>query len=320
MQTLVWEEILRLKDIPEPALQEGEVLVRVSRAGVCRTDLEVLKDYHGFRGVLGHEFVGVVAGPEGSPWQGRRVVGEITVACGVCSRCLSGLARHCRKREVLGLVGRNGAFAEYLALPAANLHAVPEQVPDDAAVFTEPLAAALAVLETGSVSPSHRVLVVGDGSLGLLIAMVLARFGAAVTLAGHYPEHLRLAAPYGTASCLEKELAAGDFDVVVEASGSPSGLDLALERVRPRGTVILKSTYAGRYPLDPADLVVPEVRLMGCRCGPFPAALRLLASGAVDPRPLIQARFPLARGVEALEHAGKRGMLKVILTMGDEDP
>jgi len=318
MQALVWEEALRLKDIPSPSPKEGEVLVRVSRAGVCRTDLEVLKGYHGFHGVLGHEFVGVVAGPEGSPWQGRRVAGEITLVCGVCTRCRSGLARHCLNREVLGLWGRNGVFAQYVALPAANLHAVPEQVPDDAAVFTEPLAAALAVMETGVIKPSHRVLVVGDGSLGLLIAMVLARFGAAVTLAGHYPEHLSLAAPYGVAGCLENELADKDFDVVVEASGSTGGLDLALARVRPQGTVILKSTYAGRYPLDPAILVVPEVRLIGCRCGPFPAALRLLAAGAIDPRPLVQARFPLARGVEALEHAGRRGMLKVILIMEHE--
>ncbi len=316
MLALYLDDQPALRDLPRPEPLPGEVLIRVKLAGICRTDLEVLKGYHGFKGVPGHEFVGKVAGPPESPWLGRRVVGEINVACGQCSMCLRGLAHHCRKRQVLGLNGRNGAFAQYLTLPAANLHPAPPEVADDAAVFTEPLAAALQVLETTEIPPSSRVLVVGDGSLGLQISWILALHGAAVHLVGRYPQHLELARAYGVSTNLEKELSEKDFDVVVEASGSPSGLDLALSRVRPGGTVVLKSTYQGRYPLNTADLVVPEVRLLGSRCGPFGAALRLLR-GWIDPRPLIDRRFPLSQGLEALAYAHEKGVLKVLLDCGD---
>ena len=302
-----------IKDLPRPAPGEGEVLVRVHLAGICRTDLEVLKGYHGFKGIMGHEFVGEVAAPEDSPWLGQRVVGEINLGCGTCDLCRRGLAGHCRQRRVLGLKDHDGAFAPYLTLPSANLHAVPLEVPDVLAVFTEPLAAALRVLETVPVSPSARVLVVGDGSLGLQISWVLALSGAEVHLAGHHPEHLALARPRGVATYLAADLPAGDYDIVVEASGSPSGLELALTRVRPRGTVVIKSTYAGRYPLDPAVLVVPEVSLVGCRCGPFAGALRLLRDGRIDPRPLIARTFPLSRGLEALAWAQRPGVLKVLV-------
>jgi threonine dehydrogenase-like Zn-dependent dehydrogenase len=268
---------------------------------------------------MGHEFLGEVAGPEDSPWRGQRVVGEINIGCGACERCRRGLARHCRERRVLGLKDRDGAFAHYLTLPAANLHAVPPEVPDIWAVFTEPLAAALRVQEVAPVSPAARVLVVGDGPLGLQISWVLALSGADVHLAGRHPEHLALARPQGVATYLAGDLPAGDYDIVVEASGSPSGLELALTRVRPRGTVVMKSTYVGRYPLDPATLVVPEVSLVGCRCGPFDAALRLLQDDRVDPRPLIDRIFPLARGLEALAWAQRPGVLKVLLDCREAD-
>jgi threonine dehydrogenase-like Zn-dependent dehydrogenase len=306
-----------IKELPRPEPGPGEVLVRVHLAGICRTDLEVLKGYHGFRGVMGHEFVGEVAGPQDSAWLGQRVTGEITLGCGACDLCRRGLAGHCRQRRVLGLKGHDGAFASYLTLPEANLHAVPFEVPDVLAVFTEPLAAALRVLEAVPVSPAARVLVVGDGSLGLQIAWVLALSGADVHLAGHHPEHLALAR--GVAAYLSEDLPAGDYDLVVEASGSPSGLDLALARVRPRGTVVMKSTYAGRYPLDPAALVVPEVSLVGCRCGPFGGALRLLRDGRVNPQPLINRTFPLARGLEALAWAQRPGVLKVLIDCREAD-
>ena len=308
-----------IKELPRPTPGEGEVLVRVHLAGICGTDLQVLKGYHGFRGIMGHEFVGEVAGPDDSPWLGQRVAGEITIGCGACDLCRRGLAGHCRQRQVLGLKDHDGAFASYLRLPAANLHAVPPEVPDVFAVFTEPLAAALRVLEAAPVSPAARVLVVGDGSLGLQISWVLALSGAEVHLAGHHPEHLALARPRGVAAFLTSDLPAGDYDIVVEASGSPSGLELALTRVRPRGTVVLKSTYVGHYPLDPAVLVVPEVRLVGCRCGPFAGALRLLRDGQVDPRPLIDRIFPLARGLEALAWAQRPGVLKVLLDCRETD-
>jgi threonine dehydrogenase-like Zn-dependent dehydrogenase len=317
MLALYFDNKLELRDLPRPEPRPGEVLIRVRLAGVCRTDLEVLKGYHGFRGVPGHEFVGEVVGPPDTPWLNCRVVGEINVACGQCPWCQAGLAHHCRERQALGLKERNGAFAQYLTLPAANLHPVPAEVADDAAVFTEPLAAALQVLETAALPPSSRVLVVGDGSLGLQVSWILALNGAAVHLVGHYPQQLELARAKGVAAYLEKELTETDFDAVVEASGSPRGLDLALSRVRPRGTVVLKSTYQGRYPLNTADLVVPEVRLLGSRCGPFAAALRLLKQGWIDPCPLIYRRYPLAQGVEALAYAQEKGVLKVLLECGE---
>jgi threonine dehydrogenase-like Zn-dependent dehydrogenase len=319
MLALYFEGQLAIKELPRPVPGEGEVLVRVHLAGICRTDLDVLKGYHGFKGIMGHEFVGEVAGPEDSPWLGQRVVGEINLGCEACDLCRRGLARHCRQRRVLGLKDHDGAFASYLRLPAVNLHAVPPEVPDVFAVFTEPLAAALRVLEAAPVSPSARVLVVGDGSLGLQISWVLALSGAEVHLAGHHPEHLALAQPRGVATFLAEALPAGDYDIVVEASGNPTGLDLALARVRPRGTVVMKSTYVGRYPLDPAALVVPEVSLVGCRCGPFAAALRLLRDGRVDPRPLIHHTFPLSRGLEALAWAQRPGVLKVLIDCREDD-
>jgi threonine dehydrogenase-like Zn-dependent dehydrogenase len=313
MLALHFDGAPQLKELPIPAPGPGEVLIRVSLVGICGTDRQILQGYHNFRGIMGHEFVGVVAGPDDSPRLGQRVVGEINIGCGTCDLCLEGRAHHCRDRRVLGIKDHNGAFAHYLTLPAANLHSVPPEVPDEVAVFTEPLAAALRVTESVRLSPEDRVLVVGDGPLGLQICWVLALGGAQVHLTGHHPEHLALAAPYGVQAFLEPDLPAGDYHVVVEASGSPGGLKLALARVRPRGAVVLKSTYAGHFPLDPAAVVVPEVRLVGSRCGPFPPALRLLRRGLVDPRPLIARTFPLSQGVEALEWARRPGVLKVLL-------
>jgi len=307
-----------LKEAPRPEPGPGEVLIRVRLAGICRTDVEVLRGYHGFRGIMGHEFLGEVAGPGDSPWLRQRVVGEINLGCGACDLCREGLARHCRARRVLGLLNHDGAFAHYLTLPAANLHAVPPEVPDVWAVFTEPLAAALRVQEVAPVSPDARVLVVGDGMLGLQISWVLALTGAEIHLAGHHEEHLALARPRGVAAFLAAHLPPGDYDIVVEASGDPSGLELALGRVRPLGTVVLKSTYVGRYPLDPAALVVPEVRLVGSRCGPFAGALRLLRDGRVDPRPLIHRTFPLSQGLEALAWAQRPAALKVLIDCREE--
>lgn len=302
-----------IKNLPRPEPGAGEVLVRVHLAGICGTDIQVLRGYHSFTGVMGHEFVGEVIGPEGSPWLGQRVVGEINIGCGDCDQCHKGAARHCRQRRVLGLKGWNGAFAQYLTLPAANLHPVPPGVPDHWAVFTEPLAAALQVLKSSPLTPSDRVLVIGDGRLGILIAWVLALTGAEIQLTGHHPENLALAQSRGIATYLPDDLPRCDYDLVVEASGSPSGLESALSRVRPLGTIVVKSTYVDHYPLDPAALVVSEVRLVGSRCGPFPAALRLLQDGRIDPRPLIARTFPLSQGLQALAWAQRPGALKVLL-------
>jgi len=308
-----------IKDLPRPEPGTGEVLVRVHLAGICGTDLQILRGYHSFKGVIGHEFVGEVAGPEDSPWLGQRVVGEINIGCGECQLCRRGLARHCRERRVLGIINHDGAFAQYLVIPAANLHPVPSEVPDEAAVFTEPLAAAHRVVETALISSENRILIIGDGSMGLQASWTLALNGAQVTLAGHHQEHLALARPYGVETFLVEDLPAGGYQVVVEASGSPSGLELAHSRVRPLGTVILKSTYVDRYPLDPATIVVPEVHLVGSRCGPFPPALRLLRRGWVDPRTLISQTFPLRQGLQALAWAQMPGMLKVLLDCREGD-
>lgn len=320
MLALYFDGDLELKELPLPQPGPGEVLIRVSLAGVCGTDRQILKGYHGFHGIMGHEFVGVVAGPNDSPWLGQRVVGEINISCGVCDLCREGRGHHCRERRALGISGHDGAFAQYLTLPAANLHPVPPEVPDEAAVFTEPLAAALRVVETAPISPEDRILVIGDGSLGLQISWVLALNSAQVTLAGHHPEHLELGRPYGIQVFHEKDLPDGDYQVVVEASGSPGGLALALSRVRPQGTVVLKSTYVNCFPLNPAALVVPEVRLVGSRCGPFSPALRLLRQGWVDPRPLIAQTFPLSQGLEALERGRRPGTLKVLLNCAAATP
>ena len=319
MLALYFDGQPKIHDLPRPEPGSGEVLVRVSIAGICGTDLQILRGYHNFRGIMGHEFVGEVVGPQDSPWLGQRVVGEINIGCGECHLCHRGLARHCRKRQVLGIKDHAGAFAQYLTIPTANLHLVPPEVSNEMAVFTEPLAAALRVVETASISSEDRILVIGDGSLGLQISWVLALNGVQVYLVGHYEDHLALARPYGVETFLVKDLPAGDFKVVVEASGSPAGLELALSRVRPLGTVILKSTYIDRYPLDPATVVVPEVHLVGSRCGPFPPALRLLRRGWVDPRPLINQTFPLNQGLKALARAQRPGVLKVLLDCRESD-
>ncbi|MGQ9687854.1 MAG: MDR/zinc-dependent alcohol dehydrogenase-like family protein [Desulfobaccales bacterium] len=316
MQALYVDGRLERRELPLPEAKPGEALVQVRLAGICGSDREILKGYHDFRGIPGHEFVGQVVAPPRSPFLGQRVVGEINLPCGACSHCLQGLERHCLNRRVLGLLGKDGAFAEYLTLPEKNLYPVPAALPDEAAVFTEPLAAALAVSDAAPIHFDQRVLIIGDGTLGLLIAFTLGGRGLDTTLVGHYQEHLRLAEPYGVRGFLEPALPPGEFDLVVEASGSPGGLALALKRVRPRGTVVLKSTYVGHFPLDPALVVVPEVRLAGSRCGPFPAALRLLEQGRLDPRPLISRIFPLAEGMAAFQHSQQPGVLKVLLAPG----
>ncbi len=310
MFALVLDREVRLDPAyPRPMPGPGEALIRVRLAGVCATDLELVRGYRGFRGVLGHEFVGAVVACGDEDWIGRRVAGEINVGCGSCAECLAGGAAHCQSRQAIGILHRDGAFSEYLALPVANLCVVPDSVPDESAVFAEPLAAALQILNQIHVRPEHTTAVVGDGKLGLLVAQVLAITGAEVTVIGHHPRKMALATRWG----LQTGRPERRVDVVVECSGSPSGLATALDWVRPRGTVVLKSTYSSQLPLDVAHIVVDEIRLVGSRCGPFPPALSTLASGRVDVLSLIEARYPLSDGLAALEHAGRRGALKVLL-------
>ncbi len=301
-------------DLPSPEPPPGEALLRVRLAGICATDLEMVKGYYPFTGVPGHEFVGeVVRAPDAPAWEGRRVVGEINASCGHCAQCLAGRPTHCENRTVLGILGRDGVFAEYTTLPVANLHAVPDEVPDDMAVFTEPLAAALEIQQQVHIRPDDKVLVVGAGRLGQLVAWTLARTGAQVFAVARHERQRALLQPYGVTPLREDEVPHWGMDVVVEATGSPDGFALAKEAVHPRGTLVLKSTYAGTPRIPMSALVVDEVHVVGSRCGPFAPALRLLASGCLDPRPLIDARYPLADGLEAFAHAARRGVFKVLL-------
>ncbi|HEY2941788.1 MAG TPA: alcohol dehydrogenase catalytic domain-containing protein [Vicinamibacteria bacterium] len=301
-------------DLPPPEPASGEARVRVSVAGICNTDLELLRGYYPFTGIPGHEFVGRVEAAPGAPeWEGRRVVGEINVSCGECAACTAGRRTHCERRTVLGIRGRNGAFAEGLTLPRANLHEVPDSVPDETAVFTEPLAAALEIQEQVRVGPGDRVVVVGDGKLGNLVAQALALTGCALTVIGRHPAKLALLAARGIAIGMESDLARGQADVAVECTGNAEGLELACGAVRPRGTIVLKSTYRGRASLDVSRIVVDEVTLVGSRCGPFAPALALLADGRVDVRPLVHARFPLHEAVAAFAEAARPGVMKVLV-------
>ena len=308
-------QAIRLRDdIPLPVPPEGEALVRVRLAGICNTDLELVRGYYAYTGVPGHEFVGTVEEAAGAPeWVGRRVAGEINAACGACAACQAGRPTHCEKRTVLGIVARDGAFATHLTLPIQNLHAVPDGLPDEVAVFTEPTAAALELQQQVSVSPADRVVVIGAGKLGHLVAQTLAATGCRLLVAGRSPGPLALLAARGIATTTADRLEPRAADLVVECTGHPDGLELARRAVRPRGTIVLKSTYHGKAEVDLARFVVDEITLVGSRCGPFAPALALLASGRVDPRPLVEARYPLAEAVAAFEHAARLGALKVLV-------
>ncbi len=308
---------LRVAEVATPS-RAGEASVRVTLAGVCNTDLEIARGYAGFRGTLGHEFVGVVESAPGAPeLVGRRVVGEINAGCGACELCLAGDSRHCPARTVLGIVGRDGAFAEVLQLPTVNLLPVPDNVPDERAVFTEPLAAACGITERVRVEPDARVAVIGDGKLGLLCAQALKVLtGANVTLVGRHQSKLDIARRRGVETLKADELpssSARTFDVTVEASGSPGGFETALRLLRPRGALVLKSTFKGATELNAAPFVVDEISVVGSRCGRFAPALELLASERVEVDALVHEEFPLSEGVRALERAAAPGVLKVLI-------
>ena len=285
-----------VRDVRRPAPRRGFALVRVVLSGICNTDLELKRGYHGFSGIPGHEFMGVVEGPATSPLLGMRVVGEINLACGRCSWCAEGLGRHCPKRTVLGIRGHAGAHAEWLTLPEANLFEVPEGVADEEAVFVEPLAAACEILDQVPVTAGTRAAVLGAGKLGRLAAAVLRDAGADVALLGR-----------------SSRARATSFDLVVEATGSPSGMPRALALVKPRGTIVWKSTHHAPAHFDAAALVVNEVTVVGSRCGRFEPALEFLRMKRVDVLALLSSEFPLRDAVRALREASRPGALKVLL-------
>jgi len=305
---------LSVAEVMKPE-RAGEALVRVTLSGICNTDLEIVRGYAGFQGTIGHEFVGVVESAPDESLIGRRVVGEINAGCGHCPLCTSGDPRHCPQRTVLGIVGRDGAHAEFLQLPVVNLLPVPDEVADERAVFAEPLAAAWGITERTCVSEETRVAVIGDGKLGLLCAQALALTGAPTLLIGKHQEKLKIAGARGieTATLDKVKGREREFDVVVEASGSESGFALALALLRPRGVLVLKSTFHGATSVDAARIVVDEISVTGSRCGRFAPALDLLKNNAVDVESLISEEYRLSDGVRAMQRATEAGVIKVLL-------
>ncbi len=313
MRALYWDgSAARVIDRPTPTAGPGTAVIRVVWAGVCATDLELCKGYMSFRGTLGHEFVGRVA--EGPPeWVGKRVVGEINFGCGACGDCQKGMARHCARRTVMGILDADGAFAERIEVPVENLHEVPEGIRDEAAVFVEPLAAAFEILEQVHVHPGIDCTVIGDGKLGLLAAQVLHLTGAKVLVVGKHASKLAFLAKRGIATTMLESWSRKKADLVVEATGTAAGFEAAIAATRPRGKLVLKSTVAATAPQNLSPLVVQEITVIGSRCGSFAPALRALRAGSVDVMPLVGGRVPLKEAERALEMAARPGMLKVLI-------
>ena len=303
---------ISLRDVPQPHKQ-NETLIKIRKAGVCSTDLELVKGYYPYTGVLGHEFVGEALETDDASLLGQRVVGEINAACNRCEQCLNGRTTHCENRTVLGIVNRDGTFAEYTNLPSANLHLVPASVPDEMAVFTEPLAAALEIQQQVKIKPTDRVLLIGAGRLGQLIAQTLALTGCDLRVVARHKRQQELLKARGIQTISEEEIQPWRWDIVVEATGSPSGFSLARQAIRPRGTLVLKSTYKGELNINFSSVVVDEINIIGSRCGPFEPALRLMESKQVDPSILIDSEFSLEDALKAFEHAAETGVLKVLV-------
>ena len=317
MRALVFDQSLTLDTRrPDPLPADGDTLIKVRQAGICATDLEITKGYMGYRGILGHEFVGEVVSSPNRELIGQRVCGEINVVCGRCDLCMSGLSSHCRARTVLGILNHDGAFADFVRLPAVNLHVVPKNVEDDQAVFVEPLAAAFQVLKQIKLDGRKWVTVLGDGRLGLLIAQVLRNAGCPVRVIGKHADKLALCEKWSIRSRpLEEIEPRHDQDVVVDCTGSAAGFELAMQMTRPRGTIVLKSTAAAGKALNLAPLVIDELNVIGSRCGPFREALRALSEKTVDVTSLIHRRMKLEQGIEAMTLAARPGVLKVLLIM-----
>jgi threonine dehydrogenase-like Zn-dependent dehydrogenase len=314
MKAICWDghEVTLDSSYPPPVPDQESAIVKVHHGGICSTDLQIFKGYMNFRGVPGHEFVGSVRqGPEN--WLGKRVVGEINFGCGRCEFCDRDLTRHCPNRTVMGILNADGAFAEYVAVPVENLHVVPPSVSDEQAVFTEPVAAAFEILRQIQVSTGDEILILGDGKLGNLCAQVLRLTGAKLTALGKHQDKLDLIRRTGVRTTLLNEWEPRLFDVVVEATGSAAGLELAISAVRPRGTLVLKSTIAGAHQVSLAPLVINEINLVGSRCGIFSDALEALAARQISVVPLIEQVYPLAQGIEAIQHAGRPGARKILL-------
>ena len=310
----VWLENNQIKvaDV-EPPNKPDEALIKIRKAGICSTDLELVKGYYPYTGILGHEFVGEVVDSPDKSWVRARVVGDINAVCGACEACLNGRPTHCENRTVLGIVNRDGVFAEYTTLPVKNLHRVPDSVPDEMAVFTEPLAAALEIQEQIQINPTDRVLIVGAGRLGQLIAQTLALTGCDLHVVARHTLQKNLLTARGIRITSEEEIQPHKWDIVVEVTGSPDGFNLARKAVRPRGALVMKSTYKGEMTVNFSSIVVDEVNIIGSRCGPFEPALRLMEKREVDPTVLIADEYNLKDALQAFEKAAQPGVLKVLV-------
>jgi threonine dehydrogenase-like Zn-dependent dehydrogenase len=314
MRALHWDgrELTFNSAYRAPTAGSRSALIQVHLAGICSTDLQIFKGYMSFKGVPGHEFVGSVSDGPGE-LIGKRVAGEINFACGQCAACRQDSSRHCPNRSVMGIVNADGAFAEWISVPLENLHVVPDHVSDEEAVFTEPLAAAFEILTQIQINPGDEVLVLGDGKLGNLCAQVLQLTGAKVTALGKHTDKLALIKKAGVRTIQLSDWQPRRFDVVVEATGSASGLELALSAVRPRGTLVLKSTIAGNHQVSLAPIVIHEINVIGSRCGPFPDALAALAAKQISVTPLIEKIYALNEGLAAVAHAARPGARKILL-------
>lgn len=331
MRALVFKKGLHYQvDYPIPQPQYDEALIKVTHAGICNTDLEITKGYMGVEGIPGHEFVGIVEGCNEKDLRGRRVVGEINIGCGRCSYCKNQMQNHCHNRSVLGILNKDGAFAEYITLPVRNLHLLTDSISNEEAVFIEPLSAAFEITQQVDIMPYNKVCVLGDGKLGLLVGQVLFLTGCELIVVGKHDEKLSILKKRGIktklissfnennppAPPLEKGGAGGfskEFDIVVDCTGSPSGIETALKIVRPKGKIIIKTTIAKKTRVDLSRIVVNEITLIGSRCGPFPQAIKAIESKKIDIHPLISKIFPLENGIKAFKYASGKNVLKVIL-------
>jgi len=301
-------------DLPIPEPSVNEVLIKVISAGICATDLELLDGYYPFTGIPGHEFVGlVIMSPSDPYWLNKRVVGEINISCKECDSCIRGDHNHCEKRKVLGIKEKNGAFAEYLILPISNIHEIPDSIPNDKAVFIEPIAAAVRILEQVNIILTDKVLIIGAGRLGQLIARVFQNENYDVQVLAKYSDQIKLLKNLGIHTISESDAHTKKFDVVVEASGSEKGIDYALRAVRSRGIVVMKTTTAETVSVNMSQIVVNEVTIIGSRCGPFKPALELLVNENINPIPMISARYPIDSGILGFQHADKPGVMKIII-------
>ncbi len=317
MKAVIFDKILKfVTDYPKPEPKKGEALIKVNTIGICNTDFEITKGYMGYKGILGHEFTGIVESVNGDDKSllGKRVVGEINCGCKECDYCKQGLERHCFNRSTLGIWKREGCFAEYVCLPVSNLLEIPDCVTDDEAVFVEPLAAALEILEQIHIAPDKKVIVLGDGKLGLLIALTLNACGLNIMLVGKHEEKLSIAQKQGVKTKLLSELEVKkEYDYVVEATGSITGFETSLALTKPRGTLVLKSTIAASKEFNLAPIVIDEITVVGSRCGQFAAALRLLESGRIDVKPLISDIFSIDKAIEAFERNKEKSSVKVLV-------